>query len=92
MQHPPGAGCRAWLLGNQEGSEYRMIRLRKAFGEMFPTPSFLVPTLFQLLCGNIELGNSAQGGLVLYAPSSYKAPQELFNVSEPEKKKVLPLP
>ena len=30
------------------GCQYRTIRLRKALGEMFPTPTFLAPALFQL--------------------------------------------
>ena len=38
------------MLDNQEeGTKYRTIRLRTALGEMFPTPTFLGPTLFQLL-------------------------------------------
>ena len=31
------------------GCQYRTVRLRNALGEMIPTPTFLAPTLFQLL-------------------------------------------
>ena len=31
---------------------------------MIPRPSFLAPVLFQLLCGDINHGNSTQGGVM----------------------------
>ena len=46
---PPGAVFQARLLDNQEGANTeRRLRLRKALGEMLPTPTFLTTTLFQV--------------------------------------------
>ena len=36
-------------LGEPRGCQYRTIRVRKALGEMFPAPSVLARTVFQLL-------------------------------------------
>ena len=46
----------------KKGGQYRTIRLRKALGEMFPTPTVLAPTLSY--CGDIEHGKSAQGSMI----------------------------
>ena len=45
---PPGAVLQTRLLDNQEGANTERYGLRKALGEMLPTPNFLAPKLFQL--------------------------------------------
>ena len=47
VSHPRG-GVQGQLLGNPKGAKYRTVRLRKAPGEMFRTPTFLALTIFQL--------------------------------------------
>ena len=49
ITHPPGATFQAQLLDNLWGGcQYRTMRLRKALGEMFLTPTFLAWTPFWL--------------------------------------------
>ena len=45
---PPWGGFRSSIAPQPRGYHYRTIRLRKALGEMFPTPTFLAPAPFQL--------------------------------------------
>ena len=44
----PGAVFQALDCSTTKLATYRMIRLRKAVAEMFPTPTFSAPALFQL--------------------------------------------
>ena len=48
ISHTPGAVFQARLLDNQEGANTERRRLRQALGEIFPTLTFLAPTLIQL--------------------------------------------
>ena len=45
---PHWGGFASSIARQPRGCQYRTIRLRKALGQMFPTPTFLAPTLFQL--------------------------------------------
>ena len=49
MSHTRGAIFQALLLDNHEGANPETISLRKALGEMLPTPTFSTPAPFQLL-------------------------------------------
>ena len=62
VYHPPFQGR---LLDNPRGCQrqYRTIRLRKALGEMVPTPTFLEPPLFQLLWRHGSTGNRQKRGM-----------------------------
>ena len=44
----PWGGFPRSIARQPRGCQYRTIRLRKGFLEMFPIPTFLVPPLFQL--------------------------------------------
>ena len=48
ISHSPGGGVPGSTARRPRGCQYQTMRLRKALGEMFPTPSFSAPTLFHL--------------------------------------------
>ena len=75
--HPRRAVFQARLLDNSTRCQHRRIRFRKALGEMFPTPSFWHRHYSD--CGDIERGQSAQGGVIyIYTPSYTKQIETLY--------------
>ena len=62
LSHTRGAIFQARLLDNQEGCQYRTMRLRKALGEMLLTPTVFWHRHYYSNGGEIERGKSAQRG------------------------------
>ena len=56
---PPWGVISSSLARQTRGCQYRTIRLRKALGDTFPTPTVSAPALFS--CEDIDHGESALG-------------------------------
>ena len=62
VYHP---GFPSSIARQPRGRQYRAVRLRKALGERFQTPTLLAPTLnYSNCCGDIEHGKSSQGCVI----------------------------
>ena len=48
VHHTPWGGFPTSIARQPRGCQYRTMRLRKALGEMFPTPTISAPARFQL--------------------------------------------
>ena len=64
MSHPSGAVCPSSIARQPRRCQCRTIRLQKALGDMIPTPTFVAPTLYQLLPWKYRPWKIGPGGVI----------------------------